>query len=113
MIGVGRRGCMALPISVCDLAARDFLERDRQVVLRRGVDHRGRELLERALTEVVVVRVDLTRALGGDDHARVRRVDVLEQAVYTGRNHAPSLAAPATFPASPRKPGCAATVSAV
>ena len=39
-------GECTLAISVRDLAARDFLERDRQVVLGRGVDHRRRELLE-------------------------------------------------------------------
>ena len=60
-----------LAVAVRDLAGRDFLERDRQVVLGSRVDHRRRELLERPLTEVVVVRVDLTRALGGDDHARI------------------------------------------
>src|SRR4051794_17060101 len=78
MIGVGRRGCTALSISVGDLAARDLFERDGQVVLRDGVDHRRRELLEGPLAEVVVVAVDLPRALGGDDDARVRRVDVFE-----------------------------------
>src|SRR3954464_7429703 len=74
-------------VAVGHLAGRDFLERDRQVVLGGGVDHRRRELLEGALAEVVVVAVDLTRALGGDDHAGIRRVDVLQQAVYAGRNH--------------------------
>src|SRR5690242_20784505 len=74
-------------IPVRDLARGDFLERDRQVVLGGGVDHRRRELLEGALAEVVVVAVDLTRALGGDDHAGVRRVDVFQQTVYAGRNH--------------------------
>src|SRR6187401_2947456 len=93
MIGVGRWGCSPLTsISVRHLARRHFLERDRQIVLGDRVDHRGRELLEGALAEVVVVRVDLTRALGGDDHARVRRIDVLEQAVYAGRNHTAILA---------------------
>ena len=58
-------------VAVLDLALGDFLEGDREVVLRARVDHRRRELLERALAEVVVVRVDLARALGGDDHARV------------------------------------------
>src|SRR6478736_4397264 len=81
-----------LPVAVRDLAGRDFLERDRQVVLRSRVDHRRRELLERALAQIVVVRVDLPRALGGDDHARIGGVDVLKQAVYAGRNHTFSLA---------------------
>src|SRR3954462_3959389 len=76
-----------LPIAVGDLAARDLFEGDRQVVLRDRVDHRGRELLEGPLAEVVVVAVDLPRALGGDDHARVRRVDVFKEAVYARRDH--------------------------
>src|SRR3954453_2445785 len=96
MLAVGRRGCVALPVAVRDLAGRDFLERDRQIVLRGRVDHRRRELLEGALTEIVVVRVDLTGALGGDDHARIRGVDMLEQAVYAGRNHTVILAAALT-----------------
>src|SRR3954451_22845497 len=74
----------AAAVAVPDLAARDLLEGDRQVVLGARVDHRGRELLERSLAEVVVVRVDLPRALGGDDHTRVRRVDVLQQLVDAG-----------------------------
>src|SRR3954447_16233190 len=83
----GAQGLHALPVAVRDLAGRDFLERDRQVVLRGGVDHRRRELLEGALTQIVVVRVDLPGTLGGHDHARIRGVDMLEQAVYAGRNH--------------------------
>src|SRR3954463_7772947 len=82
----GTAPCLAA-VPVSHLAGRDFLERDRQVVLGGCVDHRRRELLEGALAEVVGVAVDLTRALGGDDHAGIRRVDVLQQAVYAGRNH--------------------------
>src|SRR3954462_12538564 len=82
MIGVGRWGCIALPVAVRDLPGRDLFQRDGQVVLGDGVDHRRRELLEGPLAEVVVVAVDLPRALGGDDHAGVRGVDVLEKAVY-------------------------------
>src|SRR5215207_5367071 len=73
-----------LPVAVLDLSAGSLLERDRQVVLRRGLDHRRRELLEGALSEVVVVGVDLARPLGGDDHACVWGVDVLQQAVDAG-----------------------------
>src|SRR5918999_2653869 len=76
-----------LPVAVLDLAARDLFEGDRQVVLGAGVDHRRRELLEGPLAEVVVVGVDLARALGGDDHAGVRGGDVLEQPVYAGGDH--------------------------
>ena len=56
------------PVVVVDLARGDFLEGDRQVVLRTGLHHRRRELVEGPLTEVVVVRVDLARALGGDEN---------------------------------------------
>src|SRR6478672_9691749 len=77
-----------LAVVVLDLARRDFLEGDRQVVLRAGLDHRGRELVERPLAEVVVVAVDLAGALGGDDHGRVVRVDVLEQLVDARGDHA-------------------------
>src|SRR6478752_4813861 len=83
-----RRAMVRLPVAVLDLAARDFLEGDREVVLRAGVDHRGRELLEGALAEVVVVRVDLPRALGGHDHAGVIRVHVVKEAVDAGGDHA-------------------------
>src|ERR671939_285374 len=75
-------------VAVLDLALGDLLEGDGQVVLGGGVDHRRGELLERALAEVVVVGVDLTGALGGDDHARVGRVDMLQEAVDAGRDHA-------------------------
>src|SRR5215204_4848411 len=71
-------------VAVLDLAARDLFEGDRQVVLRTRVHHRRRELLERALAEVVVVRVDLAGALGGHYDARVWRVDVLHQAIDAG-----------------------------
>src|SRR4051795_11606885 len=89
-----RRGCApwpvgyALSVVVLDLALRDFLEGDREVVLRPRLDHRGRELVKGPLTEVVVVRVDLSRALGGDDHTRVRVVvRVREELVDAGGDH--------------------------
>src|SRR4051794_20695120 len=77
----------SLPVAVLQLPGRDLLEGDREVVLGPGVDHRRRELVEGSLAEVVVVRVDLPRALGSDDHARVVRVDVVEQAVDARRDH--------------------------
>ncbi len=73
-----------LAVAVLDLAVGDFLERDRAGSSWTPCRPSGRELLERALPEVVVVRVDLARALGGDDHARVVGVDVLEQAIDAG-----------------------------
>src|SRR6478735_1687641 len=81
-----------LAVAVRDLAGRDFLERDRQVVLRRGVHHRGRKLLERPLAEIVVVGIDLAGTLSGNDHAGVRGINMLEQAVYARRNHTAILA---------------------
>src|SRR3954470_17095161 len=87
-----------LAVLVLDLARGDFLEGDRQVVLARRLDHRGRELVERPLTEVVVVRVDLASALGGDDHGGVVRVDLVKQLVDAGTDHA--LSVPRTMRAS-------------
>src|SRR3954451_9452158 len=77
-----------LAVVVLDLARGDFLEGDRQVVLRGGVDHRRRELVERPLTEVVVVGVDLASALGGDQHRGVIGVDVLQERVDAWVDHA-------------------------
>src|SRR5919206_4738272 len=93
-LGAPSRRAPLAPVAILDLAARDLLEGDGQVVLGAGVDHRGRELLEGALAEVVVVAVDLPRALGGDDHAGVRRVDVLQKAVYARRDHVSDSRAP-------------------
>src|ERR1700744_377328 len=78
-----RRGLRASAVVVLEFALRDLLQGDRQVVLGACLDHRRRELVERALAEVVVVRVDLTGALGGHEDARVVRVDVFEQLVDT------------------------------
>src|SRR4051794_13907813 len=73
----------ASAVAVLQLAGGDLFEGDLEVVLRAGLDHRRRILVESALTEVVVVRVDLPRALGGDEHARVVRIDLLEQLVQS------------------------------
>src|SRR3954469_17192453 len=95
---------VALPVAVLDLAAGDFLERDLEVVLGAGLDHRRRVLVESALAEVVVVGVDLPGALGGDQHARVVRVDLLEQLVQAGLDHhqADMVAASSTSSSSAR-----------
>src|SRR4051794_18005534 len=74
-------------VAVLDLVGRDLLERDLEVVLRLRLDHRRRVLVERPLAEVVVVRVDLTGPLGGDDHARVVRIDFFQQLVQAGLDH--------------------------
>src|SRR4029077_4138303 len=59
---------LLLGVRVDDLALGSLLEGHRQVVLRARLDQRRRKLVERPLTELVVVVVDLPRALGGDDH---------------------------------------------
>src|SRR6266513_1518973 len=74
-------------VVVLDLARFDFLERDREVVLGAGLDHRRGELVERAFAEVVVVGVDLAGALRGHDHTGVIGVDDLEEAVDARRDH--------------------------
>src|SRR5688572_29380513 len=80
------RSCLdAVP--VLDLVGRYFLERDLEVVLRAGLDHRRRVLVESPLTEVVVVGIDLTSALRGDQHAGVVRVDALEECVQPWLDH--------------------------
>src|SRR5581483_11723880 len=83
-----RRGVL-----VDDLALGGLLERHRQVVLRARLDQRRRELVERPLTELVVVVVDLPRALGGDDHERVARVDLVHQFVDAGMDHGRAMVA--------------------
>src|SRR5215831_13872369 len=80
--------CPGLPaVVVRDLGLGDLLESKRQVVLRARLDERRRELVERALAELVVVVVDLPRALGGHDHERVARVDLVEELVDAGMDH--------------------------
>ena len=74
-------------VVVRDLALGDLFEGERQVVLRARLDERRRELVERALAELVVVVVDLPRALGGDDHQRVARVDLVEELVDAWMDH--------------------------
>src|SRR3954462_15527918 len=81
-------GWPGLAVLVLDLARGYFLERERQVVLRAALDHRRRELVERALAQVVVVAVDLPRPLGGDQHGGVVGVDMLEERVDARVDHA-------------------------
>src|SRR5271155_3749982 len=81
------RPCPSLAVVVLDLPRCYLLEGDREVVFRGRLDHRGRELIEGSLAEVVVVAVDLAGALGGHDHAGVVGVNSLQQAVYSGGDH--------------------------
>ena len=87
-------------VLVRDLALGDLFERHRQVVLRARLDQRRRQLVEAdALAELVVVVVDLPGTLGGHDHERVARVDVLEQLVDARIDHWPDMVPAARAPA--------------
>src|SRR4051812_21576570 len=97
--------CLLLAVVVDDLALGGLLEGHRQVVLRARLDQRRRELVERPLTELVVVVVDLARALGRDDHERIARVDLIEKLIDAGMDHGRDMVAgvprcPATIAAS-------------
>ena len=76
-----------LAVAVLDLPGGDLLEGDLEVVLRAGVHHRRRILVERSLAEVVVVRVDLPGTLGGHQHHGVVGINALEQLVQTWLYH--------------------------
>src|SRR4051794_19228587 len=80
-------------VAVLDLVGRDLLEGDLEVVLRASLDHRRRVLVESPLAEVVVVGVDLARALGGDQDDRVMRVDLFQQCVQPWLDHSPHIVA--------------------
>src|SRR5215208_440214 len=100
-----KRSGLALRVRVLELALGDFLERHGQVVLRARLDERRREVVEGPLAELVVVVVDLSSPLGGDDDQRVARVDVVHELVDAWMNHGrPMVAAAAnsrsTMPAS-------------
>src|SRR5580765_6183783 len=83
----------ALGVLVDDLALGSLLEGHRQVVLRARLDQGRRELVERALPQLVVVVVDLPRALGGDDDQRVARVDLVQQLIDAGVDHCRAMVA--------------------
>src|SRR4051794_27274707 len=79
--------CRLPLVLVDDLALGDFFEGHRQIILRARLDQRRRELVERPLTELVVVVVDLARALGRDDHEGVARVDLIHEFIDAGMDH--------------------------
>src|SRR3954463_977604 len=87
--------CLLLAVVVDDLALGGLLEGHRQVVLRARLDQRRRELVERPLTELVVVVVDLARALRRDDHECVTRVDLVQELVDAGMDHGRTIVAAA------------------
>src|SRR5436190_15354445 len=74
-------------VPVLELAGGNLFERDLQVVLRPRLDHRRGVLVEWALAQIVVVRVDLAGALGGDENARVMGVDALQQGIQARLDH--------------------------
>src|SRR5688572_33108726 len=92
-----------LLVVVLDLALGDLFQGHGQVVLRARLHERGRRLLEaEALAELVVVVVDLTGPLGGDDDERVARVHVVEQAVDAGLDHGRAMVPASTSSRSTR-----------
>src|SRR3954463_7108002 len=74
--GVGLRALDA--VAVPDLARRQLLECDREVVASLGLDHGRRVLLVAALAEGAVIAVELPGALRGDQDGRVVRVGALQ-----------------------------------
>src|SRR4029450_14142425 len=84
-------------VAVLDLALADFFEGHRQVILRARLHERRRIVVEGALAELVVVVVDLPRALGGDDHECVSLVDVFEQLVDSWVDHGREMVAESAF----------------
>src|SRR5437763_10639503 len=77
-----------LGVLVLELALGDFLEGHGQVVLRARFHQWRRSLVEAdALTELVVIVVDLAGPLGGDDDERIARVDVFEELIDARRDH--------------------------
>src|SRR4051794_11936957 len=74
-------------VVVVDLPAGQLLERDRQVVARRRVDHRRREFLVAALAKGAVIAVQLPGALRGHHHGGVVRIGPLQELVYAWLDH--------------------------
>src|SRR5437868_6331697 len=94
-----RKGCLRLGVRELQETLRRLLEGHRQVVLRATLDERRQVVAEGALAQLVVVIVDLPRALGRHDHEGVARIDVLQQVVKASLDHRPGMvAAGATSP---------------
>src|SRR5262245_40064140 len=74
-------------VLVLELARRRLVQGDREVVAAAGLDHRRRVLTVGALGERVVVGVDLTGPLGGDDDSRVVGVRLIQELVDAWLDH--------------------------
>src|SRR6188508_3038608 len=83
-----------LGIRVLDHALGCLLHGHGQVVLRARLDERRRKVLVGALTELLVVVVDLASPLGRDDDERVARVDVVQELIEAWVDHVGMVAAP-------------------
>src|SRR4051794_12239339 len=84
----GWAGARLGAVLVLELARGNLFERNREVVPVAGdIDHRRRVLAEAALAEAVVVAVDLTGPLGGDDYGRVVGVSVVKELVNAWFDH--------------------------
>src|SRR6478752_246343 len=81
--GTSRSG----PVLVANLALRELLEGDREVVARRRIHHRRRELLIAALAERAVIAVQLTSALGRDEHGGKVGIGAIEKLVNAWLDH--------------------------
>src|SRR6266498_3053654 len=87
------RSALALLVRVLELALGNLFQRHRQVVLGARLDEWRREVVERALAQLVVVVVDLPGALRRDDDKRVARVDLFHELIDAGMDHRPDMVA--------------------
>src|SRR6266516_222539 len=85
--GGGGKRRLGLRVLVLELALGDLFQGHRQVVLRARLHKRRRIVVERPLTELVVVVVDLPGPLRRHDHEGIAGVDVLEQLIDAWMNH--------------------------
>src|SRR5919201_3591202 len=69
-----------------DLALGDLLEGDGERLGPQAL-HQGRDELPAAFAKLAVVGVDLAGPLGGQDHQRIPRVDLVQQLVDLGLDH--------------------------
>src|SRR5215218_4306679 len=87
MRAMARLAARLAAVAVLDLARRQLLERDRQVVAGRGVDHRRGVFLVGALTQGAVVAVELAGPLSGHENRGVVGIGLLQQLVDAWSDH--------------------------